>query len=334
MSAAMSWIQDARRVGLEQVALELSLGLRRGRFDACPSCGGDACKAYNGDHPRWRCYRCSAHGDAIDLVSYAIAGGSLSRDSQGDVRAWYASRGWCEGEPGAEPMTTREVQIIQQLRHDERTYPPVEEVEAMFLNSLSPYKDDDAIAWLESRFAPGSVDLILDRGLCFVIPEGSSAPSWAKLGKKSWVELGYRLLFLTFDSEGDCRSVRARCLRDTPWPGAPKALPPAGHTVRGLVLSNSYGRSMLRGQNYPASVVIAEGEPQWLACCLAWPRAAVFGVVAGAWTSELAAKIPLGADVLICTDHDEAGDQYAAKITRSLHGRARVLRHLRSLGVQ
>ena len=333
MSAAMGWIEDARRVGIEQVAAELSLAARRSRFDACVSCGGDAAKIYGGVVPRWRCYRCSAHGDCIDLVAYAVSGQSLRGGNAHDVRAWFASRGWCEPEPGAEPVVVQRLPIEPKPTDQERTYPPPEEVEDLYLRSTVAHRDSEAVAWLEARFGRGPVDRLLELGLVSAVPEGVELPAWAAFGKKPWNQIGYRLLFRAFDAAGTLRSVRVRCLGELPWSGAPKALPPAGYTLRGLVLASGLAQRMLAGKAYPAEVVVAEGEPQWLAACLAWPRSAVLGVVAGSWSLDLAARIPVGARVLIVCDHDEPGDRYAELIERSLRGRASTYRHLRSLGV-
>jgi hypothetical protein len=77
--------------------------------------------------------------------------------------------------------------------------------------------------------------------------------------------------------------------------------------------------------------VIAEGEPDFLTWATRWSDAAasvpiVLGVFAGAWSDDLAGRIPPGARVIVRTHHDPAGDAYAEAIRQSLEGRARVLR--------
>ena len=330
--SALGWVVEARRVGVEQVAMELSVPVRRGRFDACVSCGGDAAKIYGGAHPRWRCYRCGAHGDGIDLVALAVSGQSLRGDNYQEVRAWFAARGWCEAEPGAQPVVVRKVPVAPAVT-EQRTYPPADEVEALCLHARPAHRDAEAVAWLQSRFGAGNADKLLDRGLVDVLEPDAKLPDWAVFSRSKWTDINYRLLFKAFDAEGALRSVRVRCLGELPWSGAPKALPPAGYTLRGLVLASSLAQRLLAGRAFPSEIVIAEGEPQFLAACLAWPRAAVMGVVAGSWSLDLAQRIPLGASVVVVTDADEAGERYAETIVRSLAGRATVYRHLRALGV-
>jgi hypothetical protein len=100
----------------------------------------------------------------------------------------------------------------------------------------------------------------------------------------------------------------------------------------GLVMANAVASHLLA---YPVSedpgrsLVIEEGETDWLTGCLAWARAnerAIFGVTSGAWTHDLAQRIPRGARVTIRTDNDAAGDALANKIAKTLHGRCTVLR--------
>ena len=56
---------------------------------------------------------------------------------------------------------------------------------------------------------------------------------------------------------------------------------------------------------------------------------AVFGIVAGSWTPEIAARVPTRTRVVICTHDDPAGDRYAAQIAETLRERCPELRRLR-----
>jgi len=76
----------------------------------------------------------------------------------------------------------------------------------------------------------------------------------------------------------------------------------------------------------PMDVIIAEGEPDFLTWAVSSSDAndrppAVLGVVAGAWSADIAARIPDGSRVVIRTHRDAAGDAYAAAIRDSLAGR-------------
>jgi hypothetical protein len=114
-----------------------------------------------------------------------------------------------------------------------------------------------------------------------------------------------------------------------------KSLAPAGVRVAGMVMACPLGVQLLGG-NVPTwwrsrIVVIAEGEPDWLTWASRQPEAnedgpAVFGVESGAWTPDIAARIPDGVTVVIRTHLDDAGDRYAAKIAGTLRDRCEVLR--------
>ncbi len=77
---------------------------------------------------------------------------------------------------------------------------------------------------------------------------------------------------------------------------------------------------MLRGDFQPKQVIIVEGEPDaltWMTERLKRPTA-VLGVVSGSWNLRIAQRIPTGAIVYVRTHIDEAGDRYAAEITKSI----------------
>jgi len=185
----------------------------------------------------------------------------------------------------------------------------------------SPVDSDPAgVAWVERRLGGAS----LPPGVVGILPEGASVPDWATFRGSSWSDLGYRLLFPLVDSEGAIRSVRARHPDEAP-DGTPKTLPPAGRGLGGLVLACPTSRAWLRGGwSRHARVVVAEGEPAWLA----WVSAGVpaFGIFSGAWQQGHADKIPRGRTVIVATDHNDAGDRYAANIEETTRGHCHVIR--------
>jgi hypothetical protein len=86
------------------------------------------------------------------------------------------------------------------------------------------------------------------------------------------------------------------------------------------------------GVGWDGRVVFTEGGKDFLTWATREGRVscgrayAVFGVWQGAWTAELAARIPDGERVIIRTDQNEAGDRYAAAIADTLGARFEVLR--------
>lgn len=255
-----------------------------------------------------RCFACDWSADALGLV--AVAHGL-------DVRRDFPRVLDLAGElAGAEPLPPR------QAPPPPRAYPPQPEVAALWAASLPVVDDVEVTAWLRSRGVdPGGVG----RDLARALPRTAPLPSWARSYVGTWPAAGYRAIIPLFDEIGRLRSVRARrvAVRDD---GGPKALPPAGHRTAGLVMACALGRRMLAGHAQPAAVLVAEGEPDFLLAATRQTDAAVIGIISGAWTPAVGARIPVGARVSVRTHHDLAGDKYAAQVAETLRGRCRLFR--------
>jgi hypothetical protein len=100
---------------------------------------------------------------------------------------------------------------------------------------------------------------------------------------------------------------------------------------QGYPVARSVLAGRVDGLPTPISVVVVEGEPDFLTWATRYSDGdadapIVFGVVCGAWSGELAARIPDGARVVVRTHQDPSGERYAAEIARTLLGRCRVVR--------
>lgn len=269
-----------------------------------------------------RCHGCSTTGDALSLVAVA-SGLDLRRDFRAVLRraAELAGRAVddLDDRPSRAPSLPRRVVAPA----SERTYPPAHELAALLAASVPVAEDGEASAMLRARGL--DVERIDDAGLARVLPIGASLPSWASYGRRPWTSTGHRVVLPTVDASGVVRSVRAWRV---PKAETPKRLPPAGHRASGLVLADEVALAMLRGTYAAKRVIVVEGEPDFLAAVLGWGHvlAAKIGIWSGSWSDDLAARIPSGADVAICADHDDAGERYAADVARSLCGRCRVTR--------
>jgi hypothetical protein len=138
-------------------------------------------------------------------------------------------------------------------------------------------------------------------------------------------------------------SVRARCVVPLEAGGL-KALAPSGFEVRGLLLADPLARAMLEGADGAAELVrdvglvVTEGEPDYLAWSARWgadypeDAPAVVGLVSGAWTADVAARVPDGAAVVIRTHLDPSGDAYAEQVVNTLASRC-TLRRLQEANV-
>jgi hypothetical protein len=140
------------------------------------------------------------------------------------------------------------------------------------------------------------------------------------------------LVLPVYDDRGRMRSVRAWCVSES---NDPKRLPPSGYRTSGLVLACPsavalLGAGIVHGAARPR-VVVVEGEPDFLTWATRFSDAspdvpAVLGVVAGAWSDQVGARIPSGARVIVRTHRDAAGEHYAEVIKQTLWDRCAVLR--------
>lgn len=353
------WIQRVRGFGVAAVAPELGLAERRSDSLApCPVCFAEARSSSepNGRGPiglrrdgaGWQCHRCKASGDAVNLVAARLLGRVKceSADDWRAVRAWCAERGLCDGgAAGAAPAKLRPLPAPRPPAPPVR--PPQAEVRALWNRSRSVADDAAVAAWLRARnIAP---ELIEHRGglyfLARALPEGA-LPAWARFKGKPWSESGHRLLVALYDARAELVSVQARLILADAPKGVSKSGNPApvldeaatraaGEPVltrfelRGLVMADTLGLRLLRGEA-PRSgrVVVAEGVPDFLTAATepfdAATAPAVLGIVAGAWSKDIAERIPKGARVGITTHRDDAdgtGDRFAAQIAATLAGR-------------
>ncbi|TPW16876.1 MAG: Uncharacterized protein FD129_589, partial [bacterium] len=168
--------------------------------------------------------------------------------------------------------------------------------------------------------------------LARALPSDQRLPRWASCRGGLWIETGHRVIFRLTEEAGQAVSLRARC---TDPSTTPKSLAPAGFSVKGLVLADPLGIQLLSGVVpdwwEPRDVVISEGEPDWLTWSTRQRESdeqgpACLGVEAGAWSKQIADRIPDGCRVVIRTHHDEPGERYARQIVTTLQGRCQVFR--------
>lgn len=309
----------------------------------------------------WRCMACEAAGGALELVTFQLHRSGwreLSESGKADVRAWIAARfGIHDDRPGPRgdarptpvappPARPRPPQRFA----DPPRRPPAAEVAALWAACGPVTLDAEVSRWL-GRDRGIDPERVWMWDLARALPTDAPLPRWAALGKegkpdtaRTWAELGYRAVVPLWSATGQLESLRARSVTGAEL----KAVPPSGrhfadpvvYQVRGLVMANLRARSLLRTGEAPPSwparqaleVWIAEGEPDHLALATHWPEddpahPVVFGIESGAWTPEVAARIPNGARVTVATHHDAAGDRYFATIRETLERRCELYRH-------
>lgn len=332
-----AWHEDARRIDLAQVAAELGIERTRdGKLTPCPGCGEKTrSKSDSREGPvyvisrgtRWKCGRCEARGDALDLVARVLRGTACDPEAVPVVRAWFAARGWCESDPdGPEPerVTVRDSAALSLQREPA----PPEEVAELWERCDRVGDSSAVLDWLRSRaLDPG---LIGDRDLCRVLPSGP-LPVWAQ----HWSDRHpCPVLLPLYGPTGSIVGLQGRRVDQ----GRPKSV--AAQGVRRIgVFADPTGIAILRWAARPSwwegnMAVIAEGEPDYLTWATRYAdltdAPAVFGFPgSGAWTDAESERLPSGLTVAIRAHKDGerqkyAGQKYAERIARTLSARCKV----------
>lgn len=332
--------REVREALADPVRVAELLGLERSREERgkwrCPSHGGTSLSLRRGRDGtlQAKCFGCDLAGDVFVLLA-----ASRGLDVRTDFRAlleegaelaalWHVV---AELRDSSAPKVPRPrpvpVMAPPKAEEEERTYPAAEELAALWDAGIAPEDDAEAASMLTGRgLDPGRVE---GTACARVVRKDAALPKWARTKVGPWTSTGHRLILPVFDAIGIMRSVRAWRVVEG---DSPKRLPPTGHKAAGLVLACEIAQAMLRGTYAPPRVLILEGEPDFLtwasmpAFDYGGTITAMIGVVSGAWSEELAARVPTGARVVVRTHHDASGDKYAEAINETLRDRCKVLR--------
>jgi hypothetical protein len=345
-----SWFAEVKLHGVRRVAAAFGLTVheRPGHgIGPCPACSAPTrhpkhkdkrgALGLTADGQGWHCHECAATGDAVTIAAYVV-GGSARPSDWAEVRRACASHGLCDPDPNdtAAPAPRRaRVPPPPPKAPEQPRRPPASEVRELWGGCTTAGDDAEVSAWLRSRgLNPSDVD---DRDLVRALPPTASLPKWAWGPDGAWTQSGHRCIVPLFNEHGVLTSVRARAIREVQ---GRKSIAPARFETRGLVFADDLARRLLERSRLGdgrlsseamrrASVVISEGEPAFLAAATCSSDAdedapAVFGIEAGAWTPEIASRIPDGTRVILDVDDDAAGDKYANAVADTLINRCDV----------
>jgi hypothetical protein len=327
-----------RRLGLDEGARRHG----RGVHIRCPWHHPDrrpSCSVFRGEDGTIgvRCFSCGATGDVFYLVA-AARGLDLRVDFARVLREAtdLAGARTIAGFAGVSGQN-RPSPAAGAVNAKTPSWPSVAQVRDVWSSACPVTDSPEVSAWLQRRgLNPGDVEGAL---LVRALPAGLRLPGWARCNRRSWWGAGYRCIVPMIDETGSLRSLRARQVLPDQPDDAPKAAPPAGYNVAGLVMADALARQILATGRAPSSwppsaplrIIFTEGEPDFFTWAVASSGAdvtapAVFGVVNGCWTSGLAARIPDGARVILATHHDGQGERYAREIYESIGARCTILR--------
>ena len=296
-----TWIEDARHAALLDVAAALGLEQdRAGRaLHPCPGCGAERRGSRDPrgpvgltpDRGGWRCFRCGAGGDGLDLVATRMFGArlrDLTPENVQDVRDWYAEHGWCpagttseSARPSTSSPATAKTAAPPSPPDPMIARPPAGEVAELWNACGDVYDDGEVSAWLVYRgLDPAKVS---DLNLARALPPTGSLPAWARCAGRPW-SAGWRCIFPIYDATGTLASLRARWCHllargeapaeqlDRPpedLPAVKSAAAAAGPgSASGLVLADGLLLQLLRTgerphwwpEKTPLRIVVVEGE--------------------------------------------------------------------------
>lgn len=277
-----------------------------------------------------RCHACGATGDALSLVAQ-VHGINLRRSFR-DALATAAEVGGMHAladEIRAGKPNDSRVAIVAPVvaPEPERDYPSAGDLSALMAATIPVTESAEVASWLNARgVAP---EHVVANGLAVALKRDARLlPRFATYKGRSWVETGHTLILPMRDVYGAIRSVRAGRVVDG---DSPKRLPPAGCKATALVMADALGVEMLAGTASPRRATFVEGEPDFLTWATRPHGAstAVIGIVSGSWNAAFAERVPSGATCMVRTDHDAAGDRYAAELQRTLRRGRFVVRSSR-----
>ena len=300
IAAGLGWLGDDRRGYPCPACGEATRDNRRGAVVVGPDGG-------------WRCVKCQAKGDGLDYLSYALTGKRLRECP--DVAMVKA---WC-GVPVPSPR--------------EFTGRIIASDDAV--SAASPMAID--AFWRRCVVAPASHPFMQARRLAPPATlarftpghDGDTWPEWWPAGRAStWrlVTRGWRFLRAP---EGRVVPVAANLH------GRAVVDPPDfdGRKIKTLWAKGTAAAGLLFWNEVPWQsadlVLVTEGLTDWLAAsCWALDRpVTVFGLTSGGAPAFASIDVPNSADLIIATDDDPAGDDYAAAV--AAHYRHRKIHRAR-----
>ena len=348
------WVDRMRARDVPDVARALGLdyappkGSSGGSFP-CPACNAAKRHTKSGDKrgaagvrragDGWRCFQCDVSGDVLDLVSWVEAGGPLASCGDEDkarVRAWCLDFLGIASTPYAPRTRTVAPMRFEPLP----SYPPADEVGAVWAAARPVTSDPDAVRWMELE-RPENGHKRLDAGavaeldLARVLPPAVACPAWAGFTPeggewRSYASVGNRLAVPLYDVEGVMRSLVFRRAFEGAS-GKHKSSAANGYQRVGLAFMCPLARGVFERRALPEwwaadapTLYVAEGEMDYLAGAVHFDgEALTVGIVAGSWTKRYARSLPDDVAVCIRTDPDKGGVPLANAVASTLDPSAR-----------
>jgi hypothetical protein len=292
-----TWL-DQTRLPISAIVHALGWDGRRSHYPCPAKCEGTDPRPVYSTGNAFSCRRCGAKGDAADFVAYTLHGGRLSAlDAEGRaaVREWFG--------------VSRPVPVPVQAP---TTPPPPPEDLAAFWDKCRPVTRDRQVAeYLRSRGV--SPDAVAHLDLARATPPYADLPDhpwWPRWWGYTWrlVVCGYR--------EGGLANLHARAVVPPPKHRETGEDMPAKRWAKGLRASGC----VLWNRVPPDTaclVLVTEGITDWLTAATAAYQSpvTVYGATSGSFDRL---RLPAHRTIVVASDPDAAGDEYARALRRSL----------------
>ncbi len=334
------WDQVKARGTVPMVAGLLGLAVAGRTMTPCPACGASTrgrtdkrAPVLIRDAGRWSCLVCDEEkggaggwGSALDLVAFRVTGARFDARSPAaaEVRARCADFGLCDPAEGSagpavplRPLAPPEADLAAGPA-------PAPRDEVAELWARCPRVDERPVVagYLRQRAIDASV--VLDEDLARAAPPGK-LPEWAS----HWSYFEAAFVLPLFDANGELAGLQARSIT-----GPRKSLRMRRVAVAGLLLGTGAARAALAAGAWPTwyagrptTIEIVEGEPDFLTRATRDREAAVLGIPgSGAWSPDVARRVPPGSTIHVLTHQDEQGEKYSNLVAASLLGRCRIRR--------
>ena len=314
------WIQKTKQDhSIEAVAFQLTLKNKGKTWGPCPACGEEKRGNHDNRLPigfykssdceKWQCFSCNARGDVIDLVAYKLHGVKASQlTDYSEIKQFFSVH------------TFTDVRVVTK----EKSALPEEEIKTLWKtvsqNCIADCVRVDIDSYLNGRaIAPAQCEE------AFHFPNNFHYQSLQKVLTSSgrmmpwwpfkWAN-EYPICVPLFDANAKLCSFQGRAVRDV----KPKTMCPAGFSMDGLFFANEPMRKFLKGeQSYPRFWIV-EGEMDFL-CLDEKTRTSpypddqpIMGIKNGSFSAYQYIRYPINAEIIIATDNDTKGNEYATRI--------------------
>ena len=334
MTQKTQWIQAVKdRYSLESIAFQIGMKTSGKYFGPCPCCNAE--RRGNPDKPnsdkrppisffkvggsetRWQCFACGTKGDIIDMVSYHLHGvkGSVVGDFK-EIKEFFKTNEFADVRVITKEKSNIPQKDINNLWSNVVQFPVSEtmrnDVREFFLKRGIDYASLDEAFVFSNSFKYNSLTKVLTS-------QGRYMPFWPF----RWAN-EYPVAIPLYDANAKLCSFQGRRIKMEE--GKMKSMCPVGFSMDGLFFADTNMRRFLLGEHNSSRFWILEGEMDFLAlvsdknlCGEPKLRAEpVMAIKNGSFSAFDHIRFPTGADIIIATHNDEAGNKYAEKIAEKI----------------